>query len=235
MKVMIGIPMYGSMCTAGFTISLANLMMESKNWPNIELIPMFALNESLIPKTRSMIVHAFLKSSADKLLFIDSDISFDALEIFRMLFVEEPIVCGIYPKKNIKWNNIAKAAKSGVEPEQLMSVTAEYLFIPKSKIEPDDRGLVEIDRAGTGMMLIDRSVFDILSDEVPSFKLEAAVANVSDDGDDIKEFFHTTIDPSTKVFLHEDFNFCRMWQNTGGKIYAASWVKLQHSGMYTFG
>jgi hypothetical protein len=234
-KVMVTVPMYGSMCTAGFAISLANLMKKAVEWPSVHIEVLYALNESLIPKTRSMLAHAFLKSDADKLLFIDSDIAFDADQIFKMICTEEDVVCGIYPKKNIKWDRVAAAAMGGVSPEQLQTATAEYLFHPINDAKPDERGLVEIDRAGTGMMLISRRVFEGLSDKVSSFKLESGIQNVNDKDDRIKEFFFTATDPDSGIFLHEDFNFCKLWKETGGKIHAATWVRLQHVGMYTFG
>lgn len=232
---MIATPMYGSMCVAGYAISMINLMQEVGKLDDLKVTPMFALNESLIPKTRSMIVHAFLKSDATHLLFIDSDVSFNALELIKMMRSERDVVCGIYPKKIINWQRVHHAALHGTAPEGLQSLGMEFLFIPESTMNPEEDGLIEIKRAGTGMMMIRRNVFEQLADKVKTFKLEGAQENVSNNGEHLKEYFFSSIDSDTGVYLHEDFTFCKLWRENGGKIHAAPWVHLQHTGMHMFG
>lgn len=235
MKVMIATPMYNSMCTAGYTISIINLLLEGERSKKVKFNTLFALNESMIHKTRNMIVHSFLKSKDEYLLFIDSDLAFDAEQVLRMITTKKKLVCGIYPKKNISWEAVYESVKNGAPAHLLPSLASQYLFLPTPDSEPNKKGLIEVERAATGMMLIHRSVFETLADKVGSFKLEAAQQNVSEENDDIKEFFFTCPDPQTGIFLHEDFNFCRIWKETGGKIYAAPWVKLLHIGTHNFG
>ena len=87
------------------------------------------------------------------------------------------------------------------------------------------------------MMLIGREVFEALSDKVGSFKLVSPVqSNIQfEQENEYKEFFYTSIHPETKIFMNEDFTFCNLWRENGGKIYGAPWVKLQHIGTHTFG
>jgi hypothetical protein len=42
------------------------------------------------------------------------------------------------------------------------------------------------------------------------------------------------IEPQTKRYLSEDYAFCRLWQNTGGKIYADIMSGMTHYGNYAF-
>lgn len=232
-KVMICTPMYNSQCTAQYAISMVNLMSNIHAVKDLEVSTLFALNESLIHKTRNLLSHSFLSTDCTHLLFIDSDIGFRADQIIKMMQADGDIVCGIYPKKNIKWELVHEAAVNGVPPCELIKHGVEYLYIPDELDADSD--LVEISRAGTGMMMISRDVFEKLSDKVGSFKLEASLENVSKTDDDIKEFFFTSVDPVSKIYLHEDFNFCKLWKDNGGKIHAATWVELNHSGTYTFG
>ena len=232
-KVMICTPMYNSQCTAQYTISMVNLMSQIPFVKDLEVVTMFALNESLIHKTRNLLAHSFLKSDCTHLLFIDSDIGFKADEIIKLMQSDADVVCGIYPKKNIKWEFVHDAAVNGVPPHELMKHGVEYLYIPE-ELDTDDE-LVEITRAGTGMMMISREVFEALSDKVESFKLESNLENVFEIEEEINEYFFTSIDPETKIYLHEDFNFCKLWKQHEGKVHAATWVELTHSGTYTFG
>jgi hypothetical protein len=146
---------------------------------------------------------------------------------------DKDVTCGIYPKKNIKWELAAEAVKNDVPVDELHKHAIEYLYIPDD-VETEDE-LVEVKRAATGMMMISRKVFEELYDKVPSFVLEDNLENVFQVNEEIKEFFFTSIDEETKIYLHEDFNFCKLWIKTGGKIHAATWVELNHSGTYTFG
>lgn len=233
-KVMICTPMYNSQATAQYTISMINLMAQAHHYRDeLEVTTLFALNESLIHKTRNLLTHSFLKSDCTHLLFIDADVGFEAHQIIKMMLTEEDIVCGIYPKKSIKWDKVISAVKAGVPEQELPKHSLEYLFIPST--EQIENGLVEIERAGTGMMLISRNAFESLTDKVDSFKLEANLENVFQVNEDIAEYFFTSVDRDTKVYLHEDFNFCKLWLESGGKIYAAPWVELTHSGTHVYG
>lgn len=232
-KIMICTPMYNSQCTAEYAISMIDLMSMVPRVKDLQVMTLFALNESLIHKTRNLLVHSFLKSDCTHLLFIDSDIGFKSDQILRLMMTDGDIVCGIYPKKKINWNQVSEAVSEGVSVQELPKHALEYLFVPDNIDAEDD--LIDINRAGTGMMLISRNVFEELEDKVDTFKLESDLENVFRTDEEIREYFFTSIDTETKIYLHEDFNFCKLWKEHGGKIHAASWVELTHSGTHVFG
>ena len=125
----------------------------------------------------------------------------------------------------------------GTPVENLQAAANEYLFEPCADMTADEQGLVEIQRAGTGMMMIGRKVFETLLDKVGNFSLVSPVqSNVKFEQEEkYKEFFYTTKNPETNVFLNEDFTFCNLWRSTGGKIYGAPWVRIQHIGNHVYG
>jgi hypothetical protein len=231
---MICTPMYNSSCTAQYTVSMIQLMNELKFEPDLEVITLFALNESLITKTRNLLTHSFLKSDCTHILFIDSDIGFDAKQLIRFMKTDKDILCGIYPKKDINWVRLSSLSNAGMSAHNLLSISLDYLFLPLQDAKMEDE-LIEIEAAGTGMMMISRSVFDKLQDRADSFRLESGLTNVSRDGEYIKEYFKSSIDKETSVYLHEDFTFCKLCRSIDEKIYAATWMKLTHSGSFVYG
>jgi len=235
-NVLVATPAYGGMCTMGYTSSMIELFKKAAIYDEFEIEFMYGLNEALITYARNMCANIFLKSDATHLLFIDSDIQFNADQVIDMILTGKDLVCGIYPKKKLDWYKI-KSMASTLSPEALKSASNEYLFEPSLNSEPTEDGLIEIERAGTGMMLISRKVFETLSDKVKSFNLVSPVqSNVEFEQDEsYKEFFFTSTDSERNIFLHEDFNFCKMWREAGGKIYGAPWVKLYHIGNHVYG
>lgn len=235
MKVLIATPMYNSQCTAGYTASIINLFKTYKDY-GIELDFMYGTNEALITYARNMCANIFLKSDSTHLLFIDADIQFDADQVLKMIKTERDFVCGIYAKKKIDWDKVKLLAMQGVKAQDLQASANEYLFEPSNDMTPDADGLVEIQRAGTGMMMISRKVFETLSDKVGDFSLVSPVqSNIKFEKDNkYKEFFYTSKNENN-IFLNEDFTFCNLWRANGGKIYGAPWVRLFHIGNHTYG
>jgi len=47
-------------------------------------------------------------------------------------------------------------------------------------------------------------------------------------------FFDTSIDPSDRRYLSEDYTFCRRWQDIGGDIWLDPSIALNHYGHFCF-
>jgi hypothetical protein len=48
-------------------------------------------------------------------------------------------------------------------------------------------------------------------------------------------YFDTVIDPKTKRYLSEDYMFCQWAREAGSETWLCPWMKLLHTGSYTFG
>jgi hypothetical protein len=230
-SVFIATPMYGGMATATYTVSLAHTPATFFK-SGIGLFYSCLMNDSLVTRARNYLTFEFLQSPATHLMWIDADIGFDPADIVSMVRADKDIVCGIYPKKEIHWREVARAAKEGVPPERLR----DYEHSPVLNLIDDspDRvtadGLVEIANAGTGFMLIRRGVFEALADDVPSY-VDGSTPDIV-----FKAFYAVSIDPDKgHSLLSEDYHFCRLARDRGIKIYAAPWVRLNHTGTYIFG
>ncbi|MGA8548045.1 MAG: hypothetical protein WB785_22670 [Mycobacterium sp.] len=226
--VFIATPMYGGMATAAYTSSLAQtpgVFMRN----GLGLSYMYRVNDSVVASARNNLTHQFLESQATHLMWIDADIGFNPMDIVSMLYADKDIVCGIYPKKEIEWRRVAQAVKDGVPPERLSDHVGSFVVnliggTAGEDYETADE-LFEIGGGGTGFMLIKRRVFDALATDVPGYLQEDIT---------IKEFYATSIDPKTGMFMTEDYHFCKLARNKGFKVYAAPWVRLSHTGTYVF-
>jgi hypothetical protein len=170
-------------------------------------------------------------------MFIDADIKFDPRDVLSMLEADKDIICGIYPKKEINWPNVHKAANSGVPANELKHYTGamvvnlvdyqEEVTVPRH--EP-----IEVFAGGTGFMLIKREVFEKLKPVVKSYVNDVVDLSGQMGADRIYEYFPVFIEPETERLLSEDYAFCRIARDAGIKIHAAPWVQLGHFGTYLF-
>jgi hypothetical protein len=226
--VFIATPMYGGMAAGIYTVSMVQLpAIFLRN--RVDSLYAFTSSESLVPNARNVLTHQFLESKATHLMWIDSDIGFNAMDIVSMLIADRDIVCGIYPKKEVDWARVAQAVKAGVPPEELSNhaglFAVKLLDDSADRVAADSDGLLEIAAGGTGFMLIKRGVFDTLSEVVPEY---------APDQKSIKEYYATTTDPESGRLITEDYHFCGLARSHGFKIYAAPWVRLGHAGTYVF-
>lgn len=199
------------------------VMMSLLNWTNlatqlgIKWTCETLVNESLITRGRNTMTAKFLAMpEATHLLFIDSDIGFAAEHIAMLLnHTKDPdvkLVAGAYPMKcyPLKW--VVNA-------------------LPNTKPRPD--GLVEVSKTGTGFMLISREVFDVV-------KQNPRVVQYNNDlGIDPKfdQYMYNFWDCAVinHRYLSEDWLFCEMYRNLGGKIWVDGRINLRHTGTMTFG
>lgn len=235
-KLFIATPMYGGMCTGHYTqaiLQLQGLCQQNR----IDMAASFMFNESLITRARNSLVHGFMKSGFTHLMFIDADIRFNPNDIMAMLLANKEVICGIYPKKEINWDMVKRASDAGIPADQLKYYSGTHVVNLADRsgyAEFEVSTPSEILNGGTGFMLIKREVFEKLSPLVPTYMNNATDLSGKLGAEEIKEFFTTSIEPETQHLLSEDYHFCRIWREAGGKIYAAPWAQLGHVGTYLF-
>jgi hypothetical protein len=229
--LMIATPMYGGMCTGHYVSGLLATINKMRSVG----VPVYwaqMMNESLITRARNELARLFLEKGFDYLMFIDADISYDAHAVAQLMAADRDIACGIYPKKEVDWKQVGKAAKLG--KENLADYGGAFVFnMFGEKQESDEDGMIEVRHGGTGFMLIKRQVFLDLMPHVPVYRTSTHKEN----GEYIKplthEFFATSID-ANGALLSEDYHFCELWRKHGGKIYANPFIKLDHVGTYVY-
>lgn len=244
-KVFVATPMYGGQCFGTYTkssIELAKLAMHY----GLDYEFSFIFNESLITRARNYLVDTFLRSNYTHMMFIDSDVGYDPNDVITLAAIAEPgsdkqIITGAYPKKSISWEKIKKAVDMGIaddDPNVLEKYVGDYVFNPKAGTDriPINEP-VKVLEGGTGFMMIQREALEKYAEAYSDYSyLPDHVRTQHFDGSrEITAFFDTIIDPDTKRYLSEDYMFCQYAQKIGIDVWLCPWMKLQHTGTYTFG
>jgi len=265
-SMMIATPMYGGNCHGMYAKACIDLAMLL----GMQGVPhryYYIFNESLITRARNYLVDEFLRSKdndgkpLEYLLFIDADIHFDPRDALAMLALAGPgkddrrIIGAPYTKKTIAWEQVYAATQLGViddnggNPDVLKRFTGDFVFNPSIEDGGSEVKLSEpvpVLEAGTGFLLIHRSVFDEFAEAYPRFKYRPD-HNRSEHFDGsryIHAYFDTLIDNSewlpeeatngTDRYLSEDYLFCQMARKMGVKIWFCPWIQLRHIGSYIF-
>lgn len=239
-SIFVATPMYGGQCSGPYVKSLLDLQALCAKY-QIQVIFYFLFNESLITRGRNYLVDEFLRSQCTHLMFIDSDLDFNAADVLALLAFDKPIIGGPYPKKTIAWEKIFDACKLGLvdaNPAMLDQFVGDYVFnvVPGTKEIAMDKP-VEVLEIGTGFMMIKREVFPPFQEAYPElmFKPDHNRTVNFDGSRKICAFFDTVIDPDTKRYLSEDYMFCQWARKIGMQVWLCPWMKLKHFGTFAFG
>ncbi len=244
-KLFIATPMYGGQCAGMYTRSMMELCVLLTRM-GIDHQPYFLFNESLITRARNYCVDEFVRSDCTHMLFIDSDIGFAANDIVAILAMMEDdsdydIMGGPYPKKCISWEKVKAAVDKGFadeDPNELEKFVGDFVFNPKAGGERIPIGEpVEVLEIGTGFMMIQRKVFETMSDKYPEllYKPDHVRTEHFDGSREIMMYFQADIDPKSKRYLSEDYWFCQKVQEAGLRTWLCPWMKTHHVGSYIFG
>jgi hypothetical protein len=243
-KIGIGIPLYGGMGFCGFFVSLINTMNVLKQH-GVESYPIFILGESLITRARNNIVAKFLNDpDSTHLMFIDGDITWDPVEVIKLLNHNKSLVGGIYPLKTYKWENLSNIEeykarnkldinKDVPETEFIRQNLLKYNLNFKYANFQIQNNLVEVKHIATGFMMIKRSLLEKLILHHPEFKFwdDMGCLNASED-----RYAYTLFDCCIDQghYLSEDWRFSKLVTEIGEQVWADVSINLTHTGVCNY-
>ena len=170
-----------------------------------------------IHQARNYLTSVFLTTEYTHLLFIDSDVEFEPEAVLRMMVAKKNIVCTPY---RIKAEALTK---------QLYTVE----FKDPKGILILAGGLVEIEAGPTGLMLIDRKVFEKIIKNRPDLKLKnKAIYAPGESHNFYYNFF--SFDFKDGYSIGEDISFCRLAKANGFKLFANIQSPTVHHGSYAW-
>ncbi|MDD3287524.1 MAG: hypothetical protein PHX43_00760 [Alphaproteobacteria bacterium] len=236
-SILIGTPCYGGMVTHVYMQSIIKLMSYAAS-RDIELNLALLAHDSLVTRSRNTILANFLDTPRmTHLLFIDADTGFEPEQVERMLDFDKDLVAGMYPIRVIHWPQVQKRISADTNSDELPQLGLNYVGIPcKGEEKQEIDGFVTGTYAGTGFMLMKRSVAESMAKAYPETKYKAMQTYPLPKHPSPNQYnlFDCMIDPDTGTYLSEDFTFCYRWRKMGGKIWLDQRGELVHVGSYEF-
>lgn len=208
MHVMVAIPAYSGTIHLGtmrslFTDLLA-LQARGDTWSLHD-----ECGNALIADARALIVAQFLASEADTLVFIDSDVCWEAGALLKLLDHPVDMVAGIYPQRRDPINYCVKWDTSKAE------LIAE-------------NGLLQVEGVPAGFMKLSRTQLESMVEQYPNTEFYVETAPN-------KKAWALFADYSIgKHKMGEDYAFCRRWTDMGGKVWIDPELSMGHVGYKTF-
>ena len=244
-KVIIGTPCFGGLLHNGFFQSMIELSSMFTRL-NISFEVITIGNESLIQRARNGIVAKFLSDdAATHLMFIDADITFNWISVVKLLISGNELSGGCYPKKCFNWDKIKHqiGKNSSMKDDELMAKSLDYVFNPiyhkqgeNQVIIRVENGMAQVKDIGTGFMMIAKSVIRKMIARYPETKYRNNVAGYGNVvmNDCFYTLFDCCIDPVSKVYLSEDYLFCKRWIDMGGELWLDLNTNLNHTGIIDY-
>jgi len=243
-KIIIGTPCFGGMIHNGYFQSMIELAANFTKL-NLHYEVLTIGNESLIQRARNGIVAKFMSDPiSTHLMFIDADITFSWIHIVKLLISGKELSGGCYPKKAFNWDKIKHQSVKNpkMHEDELMAKSLDYVFNPIYHQEGENvviklnNGMVQVKDIGTGFMLINKSVITKMMKKYPETKFMNNVAGYgqTNTNDYFYALFDCCIDPVSRVYLSEDYLFCKRWIELGGELWVDLGTNLNHTGIIDY-
>ena len=236
-KLFVATPVH-SECSIHYTQSLLELQKEC--WRKKIGVRFHLMKSSLVTQGRNMCVSAFLESDSTHLLFIDSDISFNAGAAERLVACDKDIISIPYPLKDMNWDKALKLFEEGkLKTAQDIRNKAFYRYpmkVPDNNAIKIKNGIIEVTHSPTGFMMIKREVFDKMIEKYPHLRIDQdqVINGKNERLPHMWNFFDTQFDQEKHTYLGEDFAFCKRWKDIGGKCYAWIFDYITHVGEHQY-
>ena len=237
-------PCYGGQCH----INYVNCLLETVNLfrqLNIPLSLQFCKNDSLVSRARNnLIAKAMSNTDATHFMFIDADITWDPIDIMKLIISDKGLVGGVYPLKRYTWeklndNDFIKNTIERKNKSQLKDVITNENMIQYNLLKYNvnfldnvlkiDNNLTKVKHIATGFMMIKRSTIEQMSKAFPSTKYTDDVGFlVGEENKYAYALFDCGVEDDH--YYSEDWLFCHRWSKMGGSIYLDVSINLTHTG-----
>ena len=253
-KLVILTPCYGSLCYVNYVTCLMTTLAMFNNY-GFPIKVEFCRNDSLVSRARNnLIAKAMSDTDATHFMFIDNDITWNPVDILKLILSEKPLVGGVYPIKQYNWakviGNGMPAGTPGSNPVQdwitaknksqirdyisdtdlIQNRLLRYNINHVSNVIQVENNLTEVKHLATGFMMIRRDLIEKMFIAFPSTKYTDDVGFL--EGEENK-YAYALFDCGVEEdhYLSEDWMFCSRWKKMGGKIYVDVSIHLNHTGI----
>lgn len=204
-SVMILTPAYGGMVTAGFHRSLLTSTIELLA-DGIALESEILENQSLLPLARNTLLNEAYKRKPDDIIWIDTDMVWEP-DTLRQLLKHDVDVVGSACRKKIPDN-----------------VQFNFQLFKEKSFEPDEKGLIEVRRLGTGFLRMSRKAYTHLWENDKKYEVQGVMGS---------NVFEIGIWQGREL-LSEDFIVCEKLIERGFKVFMDPNLTVGHVGTFNY-
>lgn len=247
-KLFILTPCYGGVCYVNYVVSLMKTMNLFKEC-NFPLQVEFCKNDSLVTRARNnLLAIAMNDPLMTHVMFIDADIMWNPIDIFKLILADKLVIGGIYPKKKFNFN---KLSEDPDWPSRILTkkknndfldkiVTDENMiqhnllgyninYLPSNEPLKVEKNLIEIKHLATGFMMINRKLIEQLIETHPNLKYTDDIGALNDAQN---KFAYALFDCAIvdSHYYSEDWLFCDKCSKIGVGIWADISINLTHTG-----
>ena len=245
-ELLILTPCYGGMCNVNYTCCLIETLNLCKKY-NIKASVEFCRNDSLVSRARNnLVARAMSRLSVTHILFIDSDITWSAFDVLKLIVADKSLVGGVYPLKKYMWNTLLDEKTNVADILQKKRQSKFDSFISDSdflqhrllkyninfldNVLEIDNNLCKVKHLATGFMMFKRNTIEQMTRAFPSTKYTDDVGFLTPEE---SEYAHALFDCGVEDghYFSEDWLFCHRWSKMGGNIYVDVSINLTHSGI----
>ena len=202
---MILTPAYGGMVTAGFHRSLLTSTIELLA-EGIALESEILENQSLLPLARNTLLNEAYKRKPDDIIWIDTDMVWEP-DTLRQLLKHDVDVVGSACRKKIPDN-----------------VQFNFQLFKEKSFEPDEKGLIEVRRLGTGFLRMSRKAYTHLWENDKKYEVQGVMGS---------NVFEIGIWQGREL-LSEDFIVCEKLLERGFKVFMDPNLTVGHVGTFNY-
>lgn len=249
-KLSILTPCYGSVCFVNY-VSCLMATIQMFNSIGFPVKVEFCRNDSLVSRARNnLIAKAMSDETTTHFMFIDNDITWNPVDILKLVISDKPLVGGVYPIKHYHWarlteNNAGNVEKwlDGKRNSNLNNLSSDEEFIQSkllrfninniSNVLSVENNLTRVKHLATGFMLIQRSVITKMGLAFPSTKYTDDVGFLEPDEN---RYAFALFDCGVEDghYFSEDWLFCSRWTKMGGHIWVDVSINLTHTGVQDY-
>ena len=199
MKILVAIPVYdGKLPIQTVRCLLEEQLLCAANGDEVSF--QFLPSCSNPANGRNYLAKQFLDSNCDRLVFLDSDVTFKAGALHKIAHHPVEFVGGAYRYKH--------------EPEEY-----PVGWLARPELRANEHGLLEVHSLPGGFLSLSRGVFEKLKEAHPDRKYFHL-------GHEYHAYFALPF--SNGQLLGDDSSFCADWQSLGGAIYLDPELFLVH-------
>jgi len=245
-KLYVLTPCYGSLCFVNY-VQCIILTKELLTKYGVEVVIEFCRNDSLVSRARNnLVAKAMSDPKMTHMFFIDADITWDPVDVLKLLVADKSLVGGVYPIKYYDWGKLLKE-KNEPDPNIIQkwldiknrsqfkgTISDEYMIQHKllkyninyiDNVLAIEANLARVKHLATGFMMFKREVIEQMAVAYPATKYTDDVGFLRGTQNN---YAYALFDCGVEDdhYYSEDWLFCHRWTKMGGNIYIDVGINL---------